>query len=485
MLLLSRLSYRTKITLAFSLLAFLGVFLVSGLFLYTGHQELRATRLATGLRMAGCLASNISRDVASDDLFSVFETLQRFSTGWPEGDRPDSLVLAPDNRIYATSLSPARDFLDLPLSELGPSYAALLPLTDYSDEPIFIESPRGYFAVAPIRRQEQLLGSLIVDYPLESLRAKAWQLFQLLLGYSLLLLGLLLLLGGLLGGRMARPLLALSERMQRVGKGDLDVVCEPGPNRDELADLARGFNEMVGGLREKQALEDEILKSERLAAIGRVAAGMAHEINNPLGGMLNAIDTYRKHGDNPQLAERTLDLLDRGLAQLRNTVQALLVNARLEERMLSAQDLDDVRILVNPQARKRGVRLGWDCELQEPSGVPSSQVRQVLMNLLLNALRATPEDGEVDVRLRNPGGELEFEVSDTGPGIPPEQREHLFEPFIDQAKGSGLGLWVSFQIVSGLGGSIEALPREPGTRFVVRLPRSSAYPPRAEAPASQ
>jgi signal transduction histidine kinase len=131
------------------------------------------------------------------------------------------------------------------------------------------------------------------------------------------------------------------------------------------------------------------------------------------------------------------------------------------------------------------VRLVWDCQLKEPSGVPSSQVRQVLMNLLLNALRATPEDGEVEVRLRNPEEVLEFEVSDNGPGIPPQQREHLFEPFIDQAKGSGLGLWVSFQIVSGLGGSIQALPREPGTRFLVRLPRNSAYPPRAEAPAMQ
>ncbi len=282
---------------------------------------------------------------------------------------------------------------------------------------------------------------------------------------------------------MARPLLALSERMQRVGKGDLDVVCEPGPNRDELADLARGFNEMVAGCGRSRPWRKSILKSERLAAIGRVAAGMAHEINNPLGGMLNAIDTYRKHGDNPQLAERTLDLLDRGLAQLRNTVQALLVNARLEDRMLSAQDLDDVRILVNPQARKQGVRLGWDCELQEPSGVPSSQVRQVLMNLLLNALRATPEDGEVEVRLQQRRGGVGVRSQrHRVPASHAEQREHLFEPFIDQAKGSGLGLWVSFQIVSGLGGSIQALPRNPGTRFLVRLPRSGAYPYTGQRP---
>jgi signal transduction histidine kinase len=475
--LLHLLSYRTKITLAFSLLAFLGVFLVSSLFLYTGYQELRSSRLTTGLRMAACLASNISRDVAGDALFPVFETLQRFSAGWPEGDRPDALVLDPNNRIFATTLAPARDYLDLPLEDLGAPYTPLLSLTDYPDAPIFIDSPRGYFAVAPIQQQEHRLGSLIIDYPLDSLRAQSWQLFRLVLGYSLLLLALLWLIGWLLGGRMVQPLLLLRERMLRVGRGDLDVYCEPGRNRDEFADLARGFDEMVKGLREKEALKGQIMKAERLAAIGRVAAGMAHEINNPLGGMLNAIGTYRKHGDNPEVAHRTLDLLDRGLAQLRNTVQALLVNARLEDRMLTAQDLDDVRTLVEPQARKQGVRLGWDCPLEEPSGVPSSQIRQVLMNLVLNALRATPEEGQVQVTCSCTQESLELAVSDTGRGIPAQQREHLFEPFLDQAQGTGLGLWVSFQIVTGLGGSIEALPLQPGTRIQVWLPRSKSYPP--------
>jgi signal transduction histidine kinase len=223
-------------------------------------------------------------------------------------------------------------------------------------------------------------------------------------------------------------------------------------------------------------LKGEIVKAERLAAIGRVAAGMAHEINNPLGGMLNAIGTYRKHGDNPEVARRTLDLLDRGLAQLRSTVQALLVNARLEERMLTAQDLDDVRTLVEPQARKQSVSLVWDCPLQEPSGIPSSQIRQVLMNLVLNAIRATPEQGRVEIACRCEKDGLELTVSDTGAGIPAQHREHLFEPFLDQAKGTGLGLWVSFQIVTGLGGRIEALALQPGTRIRVWLPRNQTYP---------
>ncbi|MGD8617261.1 MAG: HAMP domain-containing sensor histidine kinase, partial [Gammaproteobacteria bacterium] len=401
---------------------------------------------------------------------------QRFSEGWPAPDRPDALVLDRDNRIFATTLAPARDYLDLPLRDLGAPYTTLLPLTDYPDAPMSIESPRGYFAVAPIRQQERRLGSLIIDYPLESLRDQSWQLFRLMLGYSLLLLALLWLIGWLLSGRMVRSLLMLRESMLRVGRGDLDVYCEPGQNRDEFADLARGFDEMVKGLREKEALKGEIVKAERLAAIGRVAAGMAHEINNPLGGMLNAIGTYRKHGDNPEVARRTLDLLDRGLAQLRSTVQALLVNARLEERMLTAQDLDDVRTLVEPQARKQSVSLVWDCPLQEPSGIPSSQIRQVLMNLVLNAIRATPEQGRVEIACRCEKDGLELTVSDTGAGIPAQHREHLFEPFLDQAKGTGLGLWVSFQIVTGLGGRIEALALQPGTRIRVWLPRNQTYP---------
>ena len=133
---------------------------------------------------------------------------------------------------------------------------------------------------------------------------------------------------------------------------------------------------MVAGLREKQALEEGILKSERLAAIGRVAAGMAHEINNPLGAACST-PSIPTASTATIRAERTLDLLGRGLAEVKPHVQALLVNARLEERMLSAQDLDDVTHCESPGPQTGGApRLGLlICIL---SGVPSSQVRQVL-----------------------------------------------------------------------------------------------------------
>jgi signal transduction histidine kinase len=261
--------------------------------------------------------------------------------------------------------------------------------------------------------------------------------------------------------------------MKKVGDGDLNTRCELRECEDEFAALGRGFEDMLAGLREKKALESEFVNSERLAAIGRVSAGMAHEINNPLGGMLNAIDTYRKHGDSPQVAEKTIDLVNRGLIQLRNTVQALLVNARLEDRALSRQDIADVSTLVEPQARRKQVRMRWICELDEPSGVPSSQLRQVLINLVLNALQVTPPHGEIQVSCNSSPEHVVLQVEDSGPGIPRDVKEHLFEPFSEHAQGSGLGLWVSFQIVSGLGGSIVVTDREPGTRFVVTLPRGS------------
>ena len=469
------LSYRTKITLAFSLLALLGVSVLSALFLHTGYRELRTSRIATSERMSGCLASNIARDVQRDSLFRVFETLSRFSDGWKPGDRPDAVVLDRDYRVYATTLRPARDFLALPAMRLGPEYARLRSLTEHYTDAVTLPSRRGYFTVTPMVQDGVRLGTVVVDFPLTSLREHAWRLFRLVLGYSVVLLGFLWLIGWLLGKRMVRPLLTLTENMRRVGQGDLSVRCEVGGSRDEFAALAQGFGEMIKGLQEKEALKAQIIKAERLAAIGRVSAGMAHEINNPLGGMLNAISTYHKHGDNPDVARKTLDLLDRGLAQLRTTVQALLVNARLEDRALTAQDLQDVRTLVEPQARRGRVHLSWDCPLEPPSGVPSSQVRQVLMNLVLNAVQATPEHGQVSVSCRTDGPALVIHVDDTGPGIPAAQREHLYEPFLEHARGSGLGLWISFQIVHGLGGSIEAADRDPGTRFSMRLPHNSRY----------
>ena len=470
-----RFSYRTKLTLAFSALTLLGVTTLGGLFVYTGYQALKEHRIATSRRMSTCLASNIAKQIDVDALYEVSETIARFTNGWDPGEQPRVVVLDPRQRVYSTNIPPARDYLALPLARLGTGFARLKHLLPELDGVRVREQDGHFFVLAPIAYQGRRLGSLLIEFPLAPLRAYAYRLLRLVLGYSALLVALLWLLSWLLGKRMSSPLRQLTESMRRVGRGERDVQCSLPQTGDELSELARGFGDMLAGLREKDALEDEMIKTERLAAIGRVSAGMAHEINNPLGGMINAISTYRRHSDDPQVARKTLDLLDRGLEQLRTTVQALLVNARLEERSLTAQDLDDIRTLVETQARRKRLQLHCDTDMPDPSGLPASQVRQVVINLILNAIQATPEGGSIQVHCHQRGNELVIQVDDTGPGMSAEQRRHLFEPFAEGATGHGLGLWVSYRIIDGLGGSILARERSPGTRFEVRLPRNPHY----------
>ena len=145
-------------------------------------------------------------------------------------------------------------------------------------------------------------------------------------------------LGWLWGKQIASPLLRLSAAIRQVTQVPPAAVAFKAPaGKDEIAELGATFNHMVDGLKEKEALKEEVLASERLAAIGRLTAGIAHEINNPLGGMLNAISNYkRQRGSKPAFVDRTMSLLERGLTQIRETVGALLVEARLESHALDA-----------------------------------------------------------------------------------------------------------------------------------------------------
>ena len=221
-----------------------------------------------------------------------------------------------------------------------------------------------------------------------------------------------------------------------------------------------------------------MLVTERLAAVGRVAAGVAHEINNPLGGMIMAIDTYRTHpgATDPETA-RLLDLLDRALQQIQATVSALLVEARPDSRTLTPADIDDVRTLVQPRLTRDGTPLSWQNAWTGDStitaGLPAAPVRQLLLNLVLNAVAAAGCDGEVRVHIVAADGELRMDVHNRGRPLPAEQLHHAFEPYPTPRPGGadgGLGLWVCYQIASQLGGHIALEAEGPLTRVVVRLP---------------
>lgn len=193
--------------------------------------------------------------------------------------------------------------------------------------------------------------------------------------------------------------------------------------------------------------------------------------------MLNAISTHRRHATADPLTARTLSLLDRGLKQIRDTVGALLVEARwphdsLNPPDLEQADLEDIHTLVAPDAQKQSVHLDWRNEIRTPVALPASQVRQILLNLLLNAIQASDPGDTVLCCLRTVERALHLRVSNHGRPITTEQMQHLFEPFVSgSGAGSGLGLWVTYQLVSQLDGRIEVSSGEgEETRFDVFLP---------------
>ena len=226
------------------------------------------------------------------------------------------------------------------------------------------------------------LGTVVLTYSKDVFIPRFFSTVQRVVISTLLALAVLVPLGWLFGRRIAAPMIELSAAMARAPElPSTEATRGVYRGGDEIGQLGARFERMLQELEDKRRLERDMVGADRLAAIGRLTAGIAHEINNPLAGMLTAIDTTRKHGDPDPVVAKTLSLIERGLQQIRHTVSALLVEARIETRALTPQDVDDVRTLLEPEAEAREQRLQWECELDRPLPLPSTSIRQILINL--------------------------------------------------------------------------------------------------------
>lgn len=293
------------------------------------------------------------------------------------------------------------------------------------------------------------------------------------LGHTLLLAMIGSLLGTVISNRMVRPLTALGNAMESLKTNHAPVPL-PVRDRDEIGHLVERFNEMAAELTEKRRIEQELAMAEKITAVGRIAAGVAHEVNNPLGGMLNCVDTLKRHGDDPGILVRYLPLLERGLKRIQGIVQALLVEVRAEsaETWGSCQCLDDVRELINAETGDRPIVLIWDNTVEDGFVVNCEKVQQVVLNLLRNAVQAMPEGGALRFTARADDQAVTFEIADTGIGIREEDATRIFDPFFTtRAAGTGLGLWIVYRLVEAMQGTI-GIMSEPGqgTTFRVTIP---------------
>ncbi len=428
------------------------------------RHELARQGLELGTIMAPALASAIKHD----DVWLAYTTLR----GDHAHENPAEFELLDKNGTVFASSRPRNHPLAYPLAATlqgDPSSAASVRgRTDFTEP-----SPGRLLLRVAVVSDQGKLGNLLILYRKDLLWRRFWDSLYSSLPAMAIVLLLVSALGWIVGRRMVRPLVELNHAMSLAMDDPLEElsVATMPPYDDEVGRLARRFVELVERLKEKVRLERQMIVTDRLAAAGRVAAGVAHEINNPLGGLMVSLNTMKKLGAVDDDARRTLDLLERGLRQIQETVSALLVEVKPGSHPLVEEDIEDIHRLVAGAARDGKVRIEWHNTISGRLPLPSTLVRQVAMNLMLNAIHASPRGGRLVVHCRCEAGVLLLEVANNGAPIPQETLEHLFEPYYStRAEGTGLGLWISYQIVQQLDGTIEVSSDEGETRFSVSLP---------------
>ncbi len=331
----------------------------------------------------------------------------------------------------------------------------------------------------PLRIRSKCWGSLAVGFslaPIErEVRAVAGR-------YVLIALVLMLgnsVLTAIYVESLIRPLLALHQVMTRAGKGDLAVRADVR-RRDEIGELAEAFNRMMEELREARETEkvrqSQLAHMEKMAAIGTLAAGVAHEVNNPLGGILTCLENLRANPGDREMLERYLDLIQDGLKRIERTVANLLGFSRQRppqpEPTSINHNLRHVVELADYQLRRAGVEVRFQLDPADPKAMADHfQMEQLFLNLVLNAIQAMPDGGVLGLSTEVREGKIIASIADTGVGIPAEIVDRIFEPFFttrEVGKGTGLGLAVSWSIASAHGGSI-AVESEVGRGSVFRV----------------
>lgn len=282
--------------------------------------------------------------------------------------------------------------------------------------------------------------------------------------------------------KLIRPILALNATMKRAGRGDLSVRADES-RKDEVGELGEAFNRMMDELEEARELDylrqSQLAHTEKMAAVGALAAGVAHEVSNPLAGILACLENLERDPRDEEMRKRYLGLVRDGLKRIERTIHNLLDFSRPREMSLEPtsinHNLRHVVELVEYQLRKRKIEVRMELAAQEPIVLADHfQMEQLFLNLVLNAVQSMPGGGLLTLRTRVSEGTVEAEVEDTGPGIDPAIRERIFDPFFttrEVGEGTGLGLAVSDSIVRAHGGTIGIESEEGhGALFRVRLP---------------
>lgn len=403
-------------------------------------------------------------------------TLAKFisGSGFPLSDD----TLKSMGRLLDVGLATVSSDFELRQSNLQQNLAADLPralrssLTADKQTGVLFTEIAGrefYVAYAPVRRDDE--SAVVLLHDAADVRAAQWALAWPILAAAAIAVILVNLAGWLIARSITRPLRSLAASTERIAAGDLASSVSVGTG-DELEQLAGDLNRMALSLRTSQ---EELVKKEKLATLGAVAAGIAHEIRNPLTSMKMAAEMLSS-GELSDSDREALQMLLDEIERLRLTTGGLLDYARPAAPQAGQADVASAVMDVVALMRRQLAHHKIETSLEMPdspalAGMDPNRLKQVILNLLLNACDAMPQGGSLAVRLSSREDILELTVSDSGRGIPEGELDRVFEPFYStRAAGCGLGLAISRRFIEEAGGSISVKTGPDGSTFTIILP---------------
>jgi signal transduction histidine kinase len=442
----------------------------------------------------------------------------------PQPPRPPRLRLAVP--INSGDGSNPRAYVGGYVEVLGPSEFLQIPehtagsvesfIVNEEGIPIFISHPHGIIdysarletpllqlplrssAVYPDRQGIEVIGTvvsvpdrpwrLITEVPVSDALLELRQLRQMSLWLSALLALVVIALALGMAGTIVAPVRRLVSATRRLAAGDL-IARVQIRERNEIGELGTAFNDMAAELAQTSArvheLHDrEIERAGQLATVGELAAGVAHEIKNPLVGIAGGLDLVMRHTQDHSNLRPIVDEIGRQVSRIDVAVQDLLAFARPAAPDFVPADVNEIvdraLTLVRPTAGNAGVRIDVEAGTLPRVFVDEEMIRQSLVNLIMNSVQASEAGGRVRVITKPVGDAVEIRISDTGTGIPPHQLTQIFKPFFTtKHQGTGLGLSITRSVIERHHGtlSVESGVGK-GTTFTLVLPQDGNAPRR-------
>ncbi|WP_441277262.1 sensor histidine kinase [Tardiphaga sp. 172_B4_N1_3] len=419
------------------------------------------------------LSSAIAPSILREDNWEVFDAIERTQAVNKSLHPKETIVTNADGAVIAASNPKVH-----PIGTVIPVWRA----RDASNESFsFRAGADDAKAVRTLSYPGRVAGIIYATFDTRHLASERRDVVLALLLTNGILTSLLAAAGWLLVTRMMRPVRVLSEHLGVAHATSALPISEEivAKTRGEFGHLFHAYNSLVRSMKEKEELAKRLSEEKRLNSLGRLASAVAHEINNPLGGMFNALSTLKAHGHLKNVRDVSLGLLNRGLVGIRDVVRTTLTVYRSDgaTRDLQPADIDDLGLLIGPEARRKSVEIVIANSLNGGMPLPSTPIRQIVLNLVLNAVAAAPAGSGVNVAAAADDTGLSIVVTDRGPGMPREAADILLSssgspPPYD---GGGLGLWTISRLIADLGGTaVVQNPAIGGTMVSVNIPTATA-----------